>query len=132
MDGQFCHTQENACWDTKQSELSEGLGKYESFHAGVSSPLADAPFTSARGRGRAAAQVIPHQPAYAASPSHDLEGVTMMMQRFFDYDMREYSRGYYFNFLGLVRVLKLKTNTVMQKDDWIFIIEIFGREYILS
>jgi hypothetical protein len=56
----------------------------------------------------------------------------MMMQRFFDYDMREYPRGYYFNFLGLVRVLKFKTNTVMQKDDWIFIVEIFGREYILS
>ena len=56
----------------------------------------------------------------------------MMMQRFFDYDMREYPRGYYFNFFGLVRVLKFKTNTVMQKDDWIFIIEIFGREYILS
>ena len=55
----------------------------------------------------------------------------MWMQRFYDYDMREYSRGYYFNFFGLVRVLKFKTNTVMQKDDWIFIIEIFGREYIL-
>jgi hypothetical protein len=56
----------------------------------------------------------------------------MIMQRFFDYGMREYSRGYYFNFFGLVRVLKFKTNTVMQRDDWIFIIEIVGREYILS
>jgi hypothetical protein len=56
----------------------------------------------------------------------------MIIQRFFDYGMPEYSRGYYFNFLSLVRVLKFKANTVMQKDDWIFIIEIFGREYILS
>ena len=56
----------------------------------------------------------------------------MFLQKFYDYDMREYERGYYFNFFGLVRVLKFKTNTVMQKDDWIFIIEIFGREYILS
>jgi hypothetical protein len=66
------------------------------------------------------------------TPLLPLEGVTMMMQRFFDYDMRKYSRGYYFNFFGLVRVLKFKTSRVMQKDDWIFIIEIFGREYILS
>ena len=56
----------------------------------------------------------------------------MFIQCFYDYDLKSYPRGYYFNFLGIIRVLKFKTNTVMQKDDWIFIIEIFGREYILS
>jgi hypothetical protein len=56
----------------------------------------------------------------------------MFIQRFFDYDQRDYQRGYCFNFLGLVRILKFKTNTVMEKEDWIVIIEIFGREYILS
>jgi hypothetical protein len=60
------------------------------------------------------------------------EGATMFIQRFFDYDQRDYQRGYCFNFLGLVRILKFKTNTVMEKEDWIVIIEIFGREYILS
>jgi hypothetical protein len=56
----------------------------------------------------------------------------MFIQKFYDYDMREYKRGFYFNFFGLVRVLKFKVNTVRQKDDYIFIIEIFGREYIMS
>jgi hypothetical protein len=56
----------------------------------------------------------------------------MFIQRYYDYDDKKYQRGYYFNFFRLVRVLKFKINTVMQKDDWIFIIEIFGSEYILS
>jgi hypothetical protein len=56
----------------------------------------------------------------------------VFIQRFYDYDMKEYKRGYYFNFLGIVRVLKFKTNTVMEKEDWIFIIEVFGREFVLS
>ena len=55
----------------------------------------------------------------------------MWIQKFYDYDLRTYPRGYYFNFLGLVRILKFKTNTVMQKEDWIFIIEIFGREFVI-
>jgi hypothetical protein len=95
--------------------------------------LANAPFTSAPGRVEVVAWVIPliSQPA-SPLPYLSLRRNKMWMQRFYDYDMREYSRGYYFNFFGLVRVLKFKTNTVMQKDDWIFIIEIFGREYILS
>ncbi len=56
----------------------------------------------------------------------------MFIQSFYDYDMRRYPRGYYFHFFGVIRVFKFKTNTVMQKDDWILIVEIFGREYILS
>jgi hypothetical protein len=56
----------------------------------------------------------------------------MFIQRYCDYDLKTYPRGYYLNFFGIFRILKFKTNTVMQKDDWIFIIEIFGREYILS
>jgi hypothetical protein len=55
----------------------------------------------------------------------------MWMQRFYDYDLRSYPRGYYFNFLGLVRILKFKTNTVMQKENWIFIVEILGREFVI-
>lgn len=56
----------------------------------------------------------------------------MFLQRFYDYDLKSYPRGYYFNFLGLVRILKFKTNTVMEKDNWIFIIEVLGREYVLK
>ena len=56
----------------------------------------------------------------------------MFVKKYYVYDMRDYPRGFYFSFFGLVRVLKFKINTVMEKDDWIFIIEIFGREYILS
>jgi hypothetical protein len=56
----------------------------------------------------------------------------MFVKRYFDYDLRSYQRGYYFNLFGIIRVLKFNVATVMQKPDWIFIIEIFGREYILS
>ncbi len=55
----------------------------------------------------------------------------MWIQRFYDYDLKSYPRGYYFSFLGLVRILKYKTNTVMEKEDYIFIIEIFGREFVI-
>jgi hypothetical protein len=55
----------------------------------------------------------------------------MFIQKFYDYDLRTYPRGYYFNFLGLVRILKFKTNTVMQKEDWIFIIEVLGKEFVI-
>ena len=56
----------------------------------------------------------------------------MLVKRYFDYDLHSYQRGYYFPFFGLVRVLKFNVATVMQKPDYIFIIEVFGREYILS
>jgi hypothetical protein len=55
----------------------------------------------------------------------------MFITRYYDYDLRTYPRGYYFNFLGLVRILKFKTNTVMQKEDWIFIIEVLGKEFVM-
>jgi hypothetical protein len=55
----------------------------------------------------------------------------MFIERFYDYDLREYPRGFYFNFFGLVRILKFKVNTVMEKEDYIFIIEIFGREFVI-
>jgi hypothetical protein len=54
------------------------------------------------------------------------------VQGFYDYDMRDYKRGYYLNIFGIIRVLKFKVNTVMERDDWIVIVEIMGREYILS
>jgi hypothetical protein len=55
----------------------------------------------------------------------------MFIQKFYDYDLRSYPRGFYFSFFGLIRILKFKTNTVMQKEDWIFIIEVFGREFVV-
>jgi hypothetical protein len=55
----------------------------------------------------------------------------MFIQKFFDYDLPSYPRGYYFNFLGLFRILKFKTNTVMEREDFIMIVEIFGKEFIL-
>jgi hypothetical protein len=65
-------------------------------------------------------------------PVPAFEAHKMFLQRFYDYDLKSYPRGYYFNFLGLVRILKFKTNTVMEKDNWIFIIEVLGREYVLK
>ena len=56
----------------------------------------------------------------------------MFVKKYFDYDLRRYQRGYYFSFFGLVRILKFNVATVMQKPDYIFIVETFGREYILS
>jgi hypothetical protein len=56
----------------------------------------------------------------------------MFGHKYFDYDLRSYQRGYYFNFLGLVRILKFNTATVMQKPDYIFIIEVLGKEFILK
>jgi hypothetical protein len=47
----------------------------------------------------------------------------MFIQRFYDFDLKSYPRGYYANFFGIFRVLKFKTNTVMEREDWIFIIE---------
>jgi hypothetical protein len=55
----------------------------------------------------------------------------VFIKRYYDYDLRDYNRGYYFSFFGIVRVLKFKVNTVMEKEDWIVIIEIFGREFVL-
>jgi hypothetical protein len=55
----------------------------------------------------------------------------MFLHKYYDYDMRDFERGYYFNFLGIARVLKFNTATVMQKPDWIFIISIFGREFVI-
>jgi hypothetical protein len=56
----------------------------------------------------------------------------MFVRRYLDYDLHSYQRGYYFNLFGIIRVLKFNVATVMQKPNYIFIIEIFGREYILS
>jgi hypothetical protein len=56
----------------------------------------------------------------------------MFIQKFFDYDLPSYPRGFYFSFFGMVRVLKFQTAKVMDKPDWIFIIGIFGREFILK
>ena len=54
----------------------------------------------------------------------------MFVRRYYDWDMKEHQRGYHFNFLGLVRVLKFNVATIMEKPDWILIVEIFGWEFI--
>ena len=56
----------------------------------------------------------------------------MFIQRYYDYDIRTYPRGYYLNFFGIFRILKFKTNTIMEKEDWIVIVEVFGKEFVLS
>lgn len=56
----------------------------------------------------------------------------MFIQRFYDWDMRSYPRGFYFSFFGIIRILKFKTNTVVEQDNWIKIIEIFGKEFVLK
>ena len=55
----------------------------------------------------------------------------MFLHRYYDYDLRSYQRGFYFNLFGLVRILKFNTATVMQKPDYIFIIEIFRKEFVI-
>jgi hypothetical protein len=55
----------------------------------------------------------------------------MIIQRFFDYDLRSYPRGYYLNIFGIFRILKFKTNTVMERDNWIIIVEVFGHEFVV-
>jgi hypothetical protein len=56
----------------------------------------------------------------------------MFIQRYYDYDLHSYKRGYYFSLFGLVRVLKFNVATVMQKPDYIFIIEVFGKEFVIK
>ena len=42
-----------------------------------------------------------------------------------------YQRGYYFNLFGIIRVLKFNVATVMQKPDWILIVEVMGKEFVI-
>jgi hypothetical protein len=55
----------------------------------------------------------------------------MFIQKFYDYDERKFPRGYYFNFLGLIRILKFNVATVMEKEDVIMIVEILGKEFVI-
>jgi hypothetical protein len=41
-------------------------------------------------------------------------------------------RGYIFSIPGVFRVLKYQVNKVMDKYDYILIVEIFGKEFILK
>jgi hypothetical protein len=69
----------------------------------------------------------------SAAPTYDYEAHQVtFVQRFYDYDMRDYPRGFYFNFFGLIRILKFKTNTVAETDRWITIVAIFRREFVLN
>ena len=53
----------------------------------------------------------------------------MFVQRF--YDEADYQRGYLINVFGIFRLLKYKTSKIMEKDKYLIIIEVFGREYII-
>jgi hypothetical protein len=56
----------------------------------------------------------------------------MFIHRYYDYDDRKFTRGFYFNFLGLVRILKFNVATIMERPNYIFIVEVFGREFIIK
>jgi hypothetical protein len=100
---------------------------YEDFHAGVGISLADALWLRAHGRRSQLAVALAKRP-----PTPFLvEAPQMFVKRYFDYDLRSYQRGYYFNLFGIIRVLKFNVATVMQKPDYIFIVEIFGREFVI-
>ena len=53
----------------------------------------------------------------------------MVFKRF--YDIADYPVGYFFN-IGVFKVLKYKMGKIMEKDEYLIVISIFGREYILS
>jgi hypothetical protein len=55
----------------------------------------------------------------------------MFVKKYYDYDLRSYQRGYYFNLFGIIRVLKFNVATVMQKPDWILIVEVMGKEFVI-
>ena len=45
-------------------------------------------------------------------------------------DMADYNYGYFLSLPGF-KVLKFKTSKIMQKEDWIIVISIFGKEIVL-
>jgi hypothetical protein len=56
----------------------------------------------------------------------------MFIHKYYDWDLKSSQRGYYFNFLGLVRIIKFNVATIMEKPDYIFIIEVLGKEFIIK
>jgi hypothetical protein len=74
---------------------------------------------------------VARSPQLYTPPLPTFEAQQMFIHRYYDYDLRSYPRGFYFNFFGIVRILKFKTNTVMEKDNWIFIIEVLGKEFVI-
>jgi len=54
----------------------------------------------------------------------------VFIERF--YDQAGYQQGYIINVFGVLRLLKYKTSKIMEKDKFIVILEIFGREYVLT
>jgi hypothetical protein len=54
----------------------------------------------------------------------------MFIERF--YDQAGYELGYIVNVLGMFRFLKFKVSKIMEKDDYIMILGLFGKEYILK
>jgi hypothetical protein len=43
-----------------------------------------------------------------------------------------FKRGYYINVLGIFRMVKYKVSKVMESDDYILVIAIFGKEFVLK
>jgi hypothetical protein len=54
----------------------------------------------------------------------------MFINRF--YDEAGYQRGYIIDVFGVFRLLKYKVSKLMEKDNYIMVLELFLREYILS
>jgi hypothetical protein len=53
----------------------------------------------------------------------------LFIQRF--YDMADYQVGYLINVFGIFRLLKFKVSKIMEKPDWILIVEVMGHEFVL-
>ena len=53
----------------------------------------------------------------------------MFIERF--YDQADYERGYIINIFGIFRLLKYKVSRIMEKDDFIIVVEIFGKEFVI-
>ncbi len=46
-------------------------------------------------------------------------------------DIAGYRRGYLFEIPGVFRLLKYKVSKIMEKDDWLIVIAIFGKEFVI-
>ena len=53
----------------------------------------------------------------------------LFIQRF--YDIADYQVGYLINVFGIFKLLKLKVSKIMDAPDYIVVMSIFGREFVL-
>ena len=57
------------------------------------------------------------------------ECLEMFITRF--YDVADYPEGYIIDVFGIFRLLKYKVSKVMDKEDYIIVMSIFGHEFVL-